>query len=479
MATKLPYLNVLEVDSVNKEDVSRAIVIDKDEYVKALDIEQITTYQGLSNKPKINGVELNGDMSLDELNVASKDELDKVKTDLAEVEDSIPSFESIQNRIDDSLLNYPTKTEVTEEIIDSTKNKADKSEIPTKVSQLDNDKGYLTSIPSQYVTDDELNEAIAGLNNQIDDIQTVLDSDYYVNIAPNYTFESNTTVSRDITGTYYNQIKDAIADNKKVLAAIVDGAVKTFNLIEQGEYNLRFASYIVDASGVLTYYIVLTEVQAGFPPDNVTVEYKLTYQSEYSTYPTADLTGYATEQWVEDQGYLTTVPSEYVTETELNTKQDKLTQGDNINITNNVISWVAPEVQFVNNIFTDDQSLKYTITDFNGGYTEKEFPLATTESAGLMSPEDKSKLDAGITGTTNYNDLTNKPSIDGITLEGNKRYSELGLASSASVTSLDAQVIKRYMGASTVNQITLIRVLTQEEYDSLGEYDNETQYLIV
>lgn len=165
---------------------------------------------------------------------------------------------------------------------------------------------------------DEIDSAIAALNNQIDSIHDTLNSDYYVNIAPNYTFESNTTVSRAITGAYYRQIKEAVADNKMVMAAIVDGAVKTFNLIEQGRYNLRFASYTIDANGVLTDYIVLTEVQDGFPPDNVTVGYHLSYQSEYNTYPTADLTGYATEQWVENKGYLTGVPSEYVTETELN-----------------------------------------------------------------------------------------------------------------------------------------------------------------
>ena len=37
-------------------------------------------------------------------------------------------------------------------------NKADKSDIPTKVSQLTNDKNYLTSIPSEYVTETELNQ---------------------------------------------------------------------------------------------------------------------------------------------------------------------------------------------------------------------------------------------------------------------------------------------------------------------------------
>lgn len=79
--------------------------------------------------------------------------------------------------------------------------------------------------------------------------------------------------------------------------------------------------------------------------------------------------------------------------------QEELTPGDNIEIDDDlVINWVAPDIQFVNTIFTDDEMLKYAIADFKGGYTEKEFPLATTTSAGLMSPEDKAKLDAGSSG---------------------------------------------------------------------------------
>ena len=35
--------------------------------------------------------------------------------------------------------------------------KANKSDIPTKTSQLTNDSNFLTSIPSEYVTESELN----------------------------------------------------------------------------------------------------------------------------------------------------------------------------------------------------------------------------------------------------------------------------------------------------------------------------------
>ena len=53
-------------------------------------------------------------------------------------------------------------------------NKADKSEIPTKTSQLTNDSGYLTSIPSEYVTDSELTAKGYATTNYVNqEIQTI------------------------------------------------------------------------------------------------------------------------------------------------------------------------------------------------------------------------------------------------------------------------------------------------------------------
>lgn len=76
---------------------------------------------------------------------------------------------------------------------------------------------------------------------------------------------------------------------------------------------------------------------------------------------------------------------DYATMEDLEKIDIKYTPGANINITDKVISWVAPDLQFVNTIFTDDEVLKYAIADFEGGYIEKEFPIASNESAGLMS----------------------------------------------------------------------------------------------
>lgn len=54
-----------------------------------------------------------------------------------------------------NLTNYYTKAEVNS-LIPDVSGKADKSEVPTKVSQLENDSKYLTEVPDEYVTEDEL-----------------------------------------------------------------------------------------------------------------------------------------------------------------------------------------------------------------------------------------------------------------------------------------------------------------------------------
>lgn len=46
---------------------------------------------------------------------------------------------------------------------------AKKNEIPTKVSQLNNDSGYLSTIPSEYVTETELNSKNYQTSQQVSD----------------------------------------------------------------------------------------------------------------------------------------------------------------------------------------------------------------------------------------------------------------------------------------------------------------------
>ena len=64
------------------------------------------------------------------------------------------------------------------------------------------------------------------------------------------------------------------------------------------------------------------------------------------------------------------------------------------------------------------------------------YPVSHTEKviAGLVEPISHTEQiiatyggGSGSSGTTNYNDLTNKPSINGITLTGNKTPLDLGI----------------------------------------------------
>ena len=80
-----------------------------------------TDYASLSNKPQINSVELSGNKTLDQLGIQAKG-------------------------------NYLVSSDLN--------NYALKSELPTNTSDLTNDSGFLTSSPSEYVTETELNSSL-------------------------------------------------------------------------------------------------------------------------------------------------------------------------------------------------------------------------------------------------------------------------------------------------------------------------------
>lgn len=56
--------------------------------------------------------------------------------------------------------------------------------IPTKLSELENDKGYITEIPSEYVTDTELNNKNYVTNTQLNNKNYITDSELTSTIAP-------------------------------------------------------------------------------------------------------------------------------------------------------------------------------------------------------------------------------------------------------------------------------------------------------
>ena len=62
---------------------------------------------------------------------------------------------------EEQLNKIPEMAASINNINESLNTKANTSDIPTNTSELNNDSGFLTSIPSEYVTEKEMNEAIA------------------------------------------------------------------------------------------------------------------------------------------------------------------------------------------------------------------------------------------------------------------------------------------------------------------------------
>lgn len=123
--TILPYLNVLEVETIDKSNVTKVIVIDKDDEVKVMDGSQLATnsYFDLQDKPEINSIELNGNMTSEELGLASSEDIVTINSELEQIKSTIPSAENIDNQITEKLADYPTKEEVTAEITEATAGK--------------------------------------------------------------------------------------------------------------------------------------------------------------------------------------------------------------------------------------------------------------------------------------------------------------------------------------------------------------------
>ena len=117
----------------------------------------------------------------------------------------IPEMEASINNINESL-----------------NTKANTSDIPTNTSELYNDSGFLTSIPSEYVTETEMNEAIANVSSG----GSVSQDD--INTAVNNYFRDN-PVTGGATTEQANQIetnKTDIATLKELVGNSNSGLVK-------------------------------------------------------------------------------------------------------------------------------------------------------------------------------------------------------------------------------------------------------------
>lgn len=218
----------------------------------------IPDYDDLVNKPSINGVVLEGNKTTAELG------------------------------IDIDTTNFYTKREVNERIADSITgiesefgNYYTKSQSDSKYQPKGN---YLTSIPSEYITETELTNKGYATTTQLNSKQDTL-----------------------VSGTNIKTINgiSLLGDGNIVITGSGEGgSVDLSDYYTKGEVDGLISN--LDTSVAENYYTIqeVDELVENVEPD---------------------LTGYATETYVSDNyqpkgNYLTSVPSEYITESELSGK---------------------------------------------------------------------------------------------------------------------------------------------------------------
>lgn len=177
------FLNVLDVPIVDKTDVTKVIVIDRDNTVKTMESNQIgfTDYDDLENKPFINNIELKGNISLDELDIPAKSIIDGEINDLKESDKLINSniLDLQNNKVDKepgksliadseierlkTLKNYDD-TQIKNEVSNNTKAIENEVQRATKAEKDNADAIKLkldkTEASSIYATKTELNTKV-------------------------------------------------------------------------------------------------------------------------------------------------------------------------------------------------------------------------------------------------------------------------------------------------------------------------------
>ena len=248
-----------------------------------------------------------------------------------------------------NLNNYYTKQEIDDKLEDISVGDVDLTSYATKewVGNKYQPKGnyqpagnYLTSIPSEYITETELETRLE----KIDIPDT------------------------DLSGYYTKSEVDDKIDNIDIPTVdLSDYATKswtTANYQPKGNYQPA-GNYL---TSIPSEYITETELETrlekiDIPDTDLSGYYtksEVDDKIDNIDIPTVDLTDYATEQWVEDKGYLTSVPAEYVTETELNNK-GYITSIPSNYVTGDGVTNIRKMTQAAYNTITPNENTLYII----------------------------------------------------------------------------------------------------------------------
>ena len=192
------------------------------------------------------------------------------------------------------LNKIPMIEQSVEEITNELNSKANTSDIPTNTSELYNDSGFLTSIPSEYVTEQEMNEAIANSGSGTGGAGLTSEQEEQLNKIP----EIETSI---------NNINESL-NNKANTSDIPTNTSELYN--DSGFLTSIPSEYVTEQE----MNEAIANVSSGGSIDlsGYATKDELNTKANISDIPTK------TSKLTNDSGFLTSIPSEYVTETEMN-----------------------------------------------------------------------------------------------------------------------------------------------------------------
>ena len=385
-------------------------------------------YDILINKPQINSIELTGNKTLEELNIQPAGDyvVNETLTEYAKTENIPAKVSQLENDtgylVESSLDNYATK-----------------EEIPTLTSQLTNDSNFLSSIPEEYITEQELTETLNTTSENINQqINTKAD-------------KATTIAGYGITDAYTKtEIDEALNDkaNSSGLSAVATS----------GSYN-----DLTNKPNIITSYNELLET-----PQIEGVDLKGNKSlTDLGIQPAGD--------------YLTSIPEEYITETELNSKgyaQAADIPANTSDLTNDS-GFITKEVNNLDN-YTPTSELSAVAT--SGSYNDltnkptipQEYTLPTASETTLggvkVDNETITIQDGTISATAGSYTLpqASTETLGGVKIDGETiTINEEGVISSQGGTTSDPLTINNLnvgtitgTGSTILNQETLSNVLS-------------------
>ena len=360
-----------EKDCLNNENELNSSIIGSNEVQSQLNIDNLSSELGensdISSVLAIDDInsEMNPDLSTDsnlnehnqveselDVPITVQGELPEIPTKLSEFEndvgfitlEDIPEYpENLSDFNND--VGFITKKDLPE--LPDTSNLVDKSELNNYVSKEElSQEGFLKEIPEEYITQEELDSSISNKANkdEIPDISGKVDKSELLNYVTNDSLEEKGYLSsipdeyvteQELTDKNYATITDlGDSETKTLNSANTYTDTKVAELIDSAPETLDTFKEIADAFAedqevldTLNSAIGLKADKTALTETNLRVASLEENKADKSEIPDisgkadkSELSNYITNTALENKGYLTEIPTEYVTESELTAK---------------------------------------------------------------------------------------------------------------------------------------------------------------